>query len=265
MKLGVSTWSLLHKDVYSAVKTIGDAGFEYIELWGEVPHAYHDWVDKKRLKDVLSSYGMVVTTHAPFTGLNPGWPFQPVKGAIEKTLEGFVDFSDFLGASIVSFHPGNAHTKVLEEQSFASAVSTLRRMVKAADGRLVIDLENQTRSQSVYDYPIASSMDAIERILGEVDGSKFTLDTGHAHVSDVDPEFLSRRVGARLAEVHLSDNTGDADDHLIPGKGTAKLSGLLKRLSGSDVFVCLELNPFKNAEAEIIRTASAWKSALSLS
>ena len=40
MKLGVSTWSLLKKDVYSAVKTIGDAGFEYIELWGEVPHAY---------------------------------------------------------------------------------------------------------------------------------------------------------------------------------------------------------------------------------
>lgn len=247
------------------MKTIGDAGFEYIELWGEVPHAYHDWVDKRGLKDALSSYGMSVTTHAPFTGLNPGWPFQPVKSAIEKSLEGFVDFSDFLGASIVSFHPGSAHTKVLADQSFTSAVSTLRRMVKAADGRLAIDLENQTKSQSVYDYPIASSLDAIERILEEVDGSRFTLDTGHAHVSDIDPEFLLQRVGAKLAEVHLSDNAGEADDHLIPGQGTAKLSGLLKRLRSSDVFVCLELNPFKNTEPEIIRTASAWKSTLGLS
>jgi hypothetical protein len=29
-------------DVESAVRAIGDAGFEYVELWGEVPHAYPD-------------------------------------------------------------------------------------------------------------------------------------------------------------------------------------------------------------------------------
>ncbi len=262
MKLGLSTWCLLHKDVYSAVKTIGDAGFEYIEFWGEAPHAYPGWVDKKRLKDALSSYKMTITTHAPFTDLNPGWPFQPVKGAIEETLEQFVDLSDFLGASIVTFHPGNTYTKVLADQSFTASVSTFRRMVKAAAGRLAVNLENQTKGMSIYDYPVASSLESVQNILKEVEGTQFTLDTGHAHVSGIDPERFARLSGSKLTEIHLSDNSGAADEHLIPGKGTANLSSLLKRLPGTDVLVCLELNPFKNTEAEIIGAAQEMKKTL---
>jgi sugar phosphate isomerase/epimerase len=252
LKLGLSTWSLLQLDVESAVKAIGNAGLEYIELWGEIPHAYPGWADRGRLRDALSAYDMVVTTHAPFTDLNPAAPFQPVKGAIERTLTEFVRFSEDLGAVLVTVHPGSVHSERLVPRATQDAVSTLRQMVKASRGRLSIDVENQTRSRSKYHYPLGSTLESLQTILAEVEGSRFTLDTGHAHASGQDPLAIAEAVGSRLAEVHLSDNSGAGDEHLIPGKGTAPLEALLGRVAQTDALICLELDPYRYTKEQVL-------------
>lgn len=252
MKLGISTWSFLSLDVYSAVRTIGDQGLEYIELWGEVPHAYPGWVDKKKLRDVLSTYDMVVTTHAPFTDLNPASPFHPVKEAVAKTLEQFVDFSAYLGARMVSVHPGSVHNELLIPQSAGNSIHTLRKMVSRADGRLSINVENQTRSFSKYHFPLASTTESLELIIADTEGSKCTLDTGHAHANGQDPSKIAERLGTRMTEVHLSDNSGTSDEHLIPGRGTARLQDFLRLVSARDLLVCLELNPHVYKAEEVL-------------
>jgi sugar phosphate isomerase/epimerase len=262
MKVGLSTWSLLSMDLVSAVRTIGDASFDYIELWGEAPHAFPGWTDKKALKDALSSYDMVVTLHSPFTDLNPASPFQPVKGAIEKTLETFIDFGDYLGATIVTVHPGSVHSEAMVPSSAESSVATLRRMVKASGGRLAINVENQTRSRSKYHFPLASTLESLELILAEIESLGFTLDTGHAHANGQRPLTLAERVGPRLTEVHLSDNGGANDDHLIPGEGTANIDSLLRHISGTSILVCLELDPHRYAADTVLRAASETKSKL---
>lgn len=259
MKIGVSTWSLLGLDVVSAIREVGDAGFGYIELWGEVPHAYPDWVDRARLKDALSSYSMVLTMHAPFTDLNPATAFQPVRGAVERTLEDFVEFSAYLGARIVTIHPGSVHNELMVPRSAASSVATLKKMVKASRGRLVVNVENQTRSHSKYHFPLASTVESLDLILADVDGLGFTLDTGHANVNGLDSLSLFERERKRLTEVHLSDNGGTADDHLVPGEGTAPLKGLLDELADSDLLVCLELNPHRYSSAEALRASFSVK------
>jgi len=259
MKLGLSTWSLLGEDVNSAVRTIGDLGLEYIELWGEVPHAYPDWVDKKILRDVLSSYHMIVTAHAPFTDLNPASPFQPVKGSVEKTLEDFVGFADYLGARMVTVHPGSVHNEGLVPQSTETSIRTLRRMVKASSGALTINVENQTKSRSKYHFPLASTVESLQLILAEVEGSKFTLDTGHAHVNGQSSLSLAERFRDTLSEVHLNDNSGAADEHLIPGEGNAKPMETLDFLAGSETLVCLELDPHRYSSEQIIRAVEATK------
>lgn len=255
MKTGLSTWSLLGLDVYSAVKAIGDRGFEYVELWGEVPHAFPGWVDKGRLADALSPYGMTVTTHAPFTDLNPANPFQPVKGAVERTLVEFVEFSVALGAKVVTVHPGSVHNEALVPESSASSVATLRKMVGAAGGRTAVAIENQAGSSSRYHYPLASTRESLERLLADTPGAKCTIDTGHAHVSGQDPLELVGGVRDRLVEVHLSDNDGGGDDHLIPGNGGVPMAPLLEKISGTDVLLCLELNPHKYSPEEILSYA----------
>ncbi|MDG6985338.1 MAG: sugar phosphate isomerase/epimerase [Nitrososphaerota archaeon] len=243
MKLGLSTWSLLGIDVYSAVRVIGDAGIEYVELWGELPHAYPQWVDERRLRDVLSSYGMALTMHAPFTDLNPAAPDQGVRAAVQKALTGFVDFSASLGASIVTAHPGSVHNEQLVAGSAKSSLETISKMVKAADGRLTINIENQARSSSPYHHPLGSSSASMLSLLAGAEGTGCTLDTGHAHASGIEPAGMQSELGDRVAEIHLSDNGGSSDDHLIPGEGSAPLRRVLERAAASEALVCLELNP----------------------
>ena len=252
LKLGLSTWSLLRLDVSTAIRKIGDAGLEYVELWGEVPHAFPGGADKKQIKDALSSYRMYVTAHAPFTGLNPALPFQPVKGAVEHTLEEFVSLAEYLGASMVTVHPGSVHSEALVSQSVQSSISTLRRMVKASGGRLMVNVENQTKSNGAYHFPLGSTIESLQLIMAEVDGLHFTLDTGHAHVNGQRPLEMAQRVGPKLAEVHLSDNSGTADEHLIPGEGNAPLRELLDKLPLGDFPVCLELDPHRYTEDRVL-------------
>jgi sugar phosphate isomerase/epimerase len=262
MKVGLSTWSMLSMDLISAVQMIGDAGFDYIELWGEAPHAHPGWTNKKSLKDALSTYNMLVTLHAPFTDLNPASPFEPVKGAVEKTLETFVDFGDYLGATIITIHPGSVHSESMVPSSAESSVATLRKMVKAAGGRLAINIENQTKSRSKYHFPLASTVESLELILAEIERLGFTLDTGHAHANGQSPLSLAERVGPKLTEVHLSDNGGSSDDHLIPGEGTADINSLLRHISGTNILVCLELDPHRYAAEAVLHAASETKSRL---
>ena len=259
MKLGVSTWSLLSLDVVGAVRAIGDAGFDYIELWGEVPHAYPDWVDRAKLRDALASYQMALTMHAPFTDLNPASPFEPVKTAVEKTLEGFVDFGAWLDARIITVHPGSAHSDLMLPQAAQSALSTLKKMARAADGRVQINVENQAKGRSKYHLPLASTTESLESILGQEMALNLTLDTGHAHVSGQDLSLLMRRAGPRLTEVHLHDNAGESDEHRIPGEGTANLGPIMENLAGSDVLVCLELGPYRYSPKDAIRASTSLK------
>ena len=255
MKFGISTWSLLNTELNSAVRTIGDAGFEFVELWGEVPHAYPDWTDRERLKDTLSTYDMTVTLHAPFTDLNLATPFQPIRGAVAKTLEEFVRFGANLGASLVTAHPGSVHNRALIPESASNSVEILRGMVKEAGGRLSVCIENQASSKSKYHFPLASTVESLELMLAEVEGTRFTLDTGHAHISGLDPLTLAVRAGSKLAEIHLHDNAGVKDDHLIPGEGTANFTGLFDKISQSDVLLCLELNPHRYSPERIMSAA----------
>lgn len=241
--------------MYTAVRSIGDAGIDYIELWGEIPHAYHEWVDKKKLKDALSSYDMTVTLHAPFTDLNPATPYEPVKGAVQKALADFVRFGIDLGGVMITVHPGSVHSRKMVAQMQHDSAALMRALVKESEGALTISIENQTASKSKYYIPLGVMPESVELMLADVVGSKFTLDTGHAYASGVSPQDLAERLGSKLAEVHLSDNRGESDDHLIPGEGTADLQGVLNKVAGRDILICLELDPYKYAEEQVLRAA----------
>ena len=252
MKLGLSTWSLLNLDVYSAVRVIGDADIEYVELWGELPHAYPQSVDERKLRDALSPYGMALTVHAPFTDLNPASPDQWVRGAVQKVLTDFVDFSASIGASMVTVHPGSVHNERLVGGSVRSSLETISKMVKAAEGRLTINMENQAKSNSLYHYPLGSNTESMLELLAGAEGARCTMDTGHAYASGVDPAEMQRKLGDRVAEIHLSDNGGASDDHLTPGEGSAPLRKVLERASTSETLVCLELNPHLYSSDQVL-------------
>jgi len=78
--------------------------------------------------------------------------------------------------------------------------------------------------------------DAFGDIFKRYPDMQMTLDTGHAHIGSPDGSRLRlfvKHFGSRIAHVHISDNSGSADEHLPPGSGTIDfqwLVGKLKRI-----------------------------------
>lgn len=243
---------MLGIELNSAIRAIGDAGIDYIELWGEVPHAYHDWVDRNQLRDTLSAYDFYITIHAPFTDLNPASPFQPVRDSVARTLKDFVNFADYLGASWATFHPGSVHSQALVSQAPGTSAGVLKEVVKEAGGRLGVNLENMGKSRPPYYLPLGTTLESIGSLLSAVEGARMTMDPGHAHVNGVDILALYNHFKDQIREIHLSDNSGVEDEHLVLGRGTAKVNDLMWLVRETDIYVCLELNPFKYSPDEAI-------------
>ena len=57
----------------------------------------------------------------------------------------------------------------------------------------------------------------------------FVLDTGHSNIDDTTEAYLAGSSGLLLG-LHLNDNDGKADKHEMPGRGTARWGGLVRRL-----------------------------------
>ena len=46
------------------------------------------------------------------------------------------------------------------------------------------------------------------------------IDTGHAHIGEMDAPSAIRMAGPLLITTHIQDNYGECDNHLPPGLGT---------------------------------------------
>jgi sugar phosphate isomerase/epimerase len=59
------------------------------------------------------------------------------------------------------------------------------------------------------------------------------LDLGHAHIEETTISAV-HAAAPRLIHIHASDNRGEKDEHLVPGKGTIPWDGVMKALAEID-------------------------------
>lgn len=97
----------------------------------------------------------------------------------------------------------------------------------------------------------------------------FCFDCGHTNVAEKDGnpgvvEFV-RKYGKRIKVLHLHDNNGFSDQHLVPGQGTIKwkeLFGVLEEI-GYDGYYNFELSlGFKEYNAGIVKALSPYLRAI---
>lgn len=114
---------------------------------------------------------------------------------------------------------------------------------RARDAGTVLALENGGRSG------IAPLRQALE-VFGNdprASGLGICLDTGHAHrsrrIDGVEPAAYVAELSRAIVEVHVHDNRGDKDLHLVPGAGTIQWPPLLEamRTLGRRTVVCIEV------------------------
>ncbi len=105
------------------------------------------------------------------------------------------------------------------------AISDLLDYVKDTD--LVICLENLITSPAVNN--VEGLMYFIEHFNSKNLG--ICLDTGHLNINDKNQVAFIRRAGKHIKALHLADNEGQADQHLMPyGKGNVDFVSVVREM-----------------------------------
>jgi sugar phosphate isomerase/epimerase len=168
----------------------------------------------------------------------------------------WIDFFGALGVKVGVLHPGGSTLGRLgwsQERILARRVEALRSIAEyAKDGPTVVCLENL----SDFGIPTAAGL---LRVISKVPGDRLgiCLDTGHVHLSGASiPAFIAQ-AGDRLKALHIGDNGGQTDDHLLPyGYGTIEWPPVLQALRANGYSGPFNLEiPGENRCPEPIRMA----------
>jgi len=149
-----------------------------------------------------------------------------------------------LGCRLVSVCPGHS----LHGQSQAQAREQLRLSLQAlCDFALAHEVRLALEPADRYETDLVQTTEQALRLLAEVgrDNLGVVLDVGHCHVVGEAPAEAARRLASAgaLFHIHVDDNYGERDQHLVPGDGNIDFAAFVAALRevGYDGFLTAEL------------------------
>ncbi|MDP2989324.1 MAG: sugar phosphate isomerase/epimerase family protein, partial [Kiritimatiellota bacterium] len=159
-------------------------------------------------------------------------PSDPAKfEAVMAIMRRWIDLFNALDVKAGVLHAGGDGLRAAgwsEKRTFERRVEAVRRVAEyARGGPTLICLENLLPESGI------STVAELIRIADAAgtDNTALCLDTGHANVAGVDPASFIRQAGPRLKAIHIADNLGSNDDHMLPyGRGTVKWTEVMKAL-----------------------------------
>jgi len=262
-QIGASIWGFFGRRASKGWPSLADAARAVlsldpslgVEVWAsqalEIVEASQE--ELAELADVCRS--------APFVALHirgAYWGWNPAH------LRREIDLAGQLGAETLVLHPVCLSITRPEDRL---DVPEIRRIAGyAAERGVQLALEN-----------MRDSIWLLDRVLEEIGDNPaktnlgICIDVGHAHVShDAGRESLPNyleRYAAQLLHLHLHDNRGESDDHLLPGEGTIDWPRAFRTLDriGFAGTAVLEVHPSEDVEVidgiraglEFLRTRAA--------
>lgn len=250
MKISQSSFVYFNYSIQDAIRHLAHYGYKGIELWGGRPHVYGHDLDTQleEIKVLLNKYNMVVPNFIPAQYRYPSILCslnEVIRKDSVRYLSGAIDNAVKLGAPYVSLCPGMAlkgeNLKVAWAQ-LRKSFTELVRYVEDKPVTLIIEPANRFETNL-----ILTAIDAL-RMINEIGSGKLgiLLDIGHMNLNGEDFKETIETI-ARLENVpfhiHIDDNYGDADAHLIPGEGGIDFSSLARALKVIDYqgFISAEL------------------------
>ena len=213
-KLGIFSWFSYPMPIEARFRLIREAGFEATALWwGD-----EDDGDKQVQPELARKHGLELDyIHAPFDDPNLLWA-EGIDG--EEYVKLLTDCMEdcarheipTLAAHITRLSARPAVTEIGMER--------IKRLTEHAERtRVKLALENM------------NCIPHLERIFTEVKSEYlgFCYDSGHEHCNHPDANCLGRW-GKRLFAVHLGDNLGEDDTHLLPYDGSIDWEVLREKL-----------------------------------
>ena len=233
---GVSTFCLHQEPLSDALEKLSEiTGF--VEIMDDGPHYLAN-------ADLLDSFSLSYTLHAPSRGVNIASLLEPIRRAsVEVTVESF-DIAGEAGGSVV-VHPGYFAWEQERLQAEGQFFRSLEELLLAAEDRSVrFFIENMGN----WDYFFLRTPDELDMI----GNAGFALDVGHANLNHCLPGFLD----ATIDHVHLHDNNGDKDTHSPVGEGEIDFRAVMSAVRRNDATAIIEVETFDGVVASMEKLRS---------
>ena len=255
MQYGAMNFPVL--PVMDEIKKIAGLGLDYLELTMDPPMAHHYVIRQHadEIRRVLEDNSLGLVCHLPTFVYTADLTESIRKSSVDEMLQS-LDAAAELGASKAVLHPamisgmGGFVMDIVRKY----AMESLEAITQKAERRGIrLCLENMIPRYGHFYQPreFVEFFD-IHPNFG------LTLDVGHANI---DNEFDDRALDfiesldRHIGHIHLSDNSGERDEHLPIGSGTVdfpQIAGALKKI-GYDDTITLEVFSGKGSDLKSSR------------
>ncbi|MDI1313713.1 sugar phosphate isomerase/epimerase family protein [Prosthecobacter sp.] len=231
--IGLSTGCFYRHSIFSVLEEIRASGFQAIEVCSFPQHLdYHREDDVHRAGEMMRTLGLrPISFHAPFADrIDITAPDDAAREAAVTELITACRAAALLGAENIVLHPGPEREGRPPQEEFLqrmhhAAVSLNRVAAHCCETGVQLLLEN------MLPHLLFGQTRDMMYLLGEISTCTVgtCLDTGHARLSG-DLGNVIHKLSGHLKMVHINDNHGDWDAHLIPGDGSIDWPWLLSEL-----------------------------------
>lgn len=200
------------------MKMLKSAGYDCVMLWWGEQFADENG-ERRLLPSLARAAGLdIAHAHAEMLGVDALWDDSPDGDAIlQRYLDCVNDCAEFAIPTL------DIHVRGLDDAPPLNdtGLSRIARVVECAEAKGVnVAVENVV------------GIEHVKFVLDRIDSPRLGLcfDSGHSHSSTPAAELLDS-YGKRLMALHLHDNDGSFDQHLLPGRGTINWAALAKKLA----------------------------------
>lgn len=209
-----------------AAANLKEAGFSHVFItWG-----FHG--EGIRGAAAAHKAGLKIETiHASYPDVNEIWLEGSVGEARTRYFLDCVRGTAMLGVKTMILHVSAGHQP---PEPNALGVSRFQRICDEA-ARLGVDIAFENLTNITYLHYV------MERVVSPA--KKYCYDCGHENLYSYKNDCVPERYSDLLVAVHLHDNVGDRDTHLLPFAGTVDYDRVITRLArfGAGIPVTLEL------------------------
>jgi sugar phosphate isomerase/epimerase len=235
LNIGFCSFSIFEPPL-ETIRRAARMGMQLLELKVEFPES-SDWnFSPEELKEV-EKLGIEVRGHASIYDVNIASLNEGARRSAVAVVLRCIERASLLGVKSMVIHggrlPADFPAQLLPRAKELAVESIQSILDQSVDwgGVLCIENANRYRLSKAVIATAEDQREIVDRIASP--RLKAVLDTGHAFTFGADLVSWIDLLGDRLFEIHVHDNFGEGDEHLIPGTGRIDWEPFFAALAGN--------------------------------
>lgn len=223
MLFSQSSFVYFNYSLQETIRRLHRFGYPGIEIWGGRPHLYRHDLDTElnAIKALLDQSEMTVPNFIPAQFRYPSIlcsSNEIVRRDSVRYIEDAIDNALKVGAPSVSLCAGMTLAGESVDRGWKNLRQSIVELLDYSDKtNLTLQIEPAHHAESTLILTVADGLRMIREIKSERLG--ICLDTGHANLNHEDLAQIVRDLRGVPLHIHIDDNNGDSDAHMIPGEG----------------------------------------------